>query len=159
MWTCCWRCNKTHSFVSIIMISRQSSKKHQQCQRRKSQSNFVFPASKSNQCWKTTSRERERETECCCNWLKRIYLYMKSGRRLVKGVEVNNKWERNEAKTKRFICCTKSMQINSQQRGGRNRYTRGRGCLGTVLMCLWLLRNWQSIRATNNVGNYALADD
>lgn len=36
---------------------------------------------------------------------------------------------------------------------------RGRGCLGTVLMCLWLLRNWQSIRATNNVGNYALADD
>lgn len=61
------RCNKTHSFVSIIMISRQSSKKHQQCQCRKSQSNFVFPASKSNQCWKTTSRERQRETECCCN--------------------------------------------------------------------------------------------
>lgn len=54
------RCNKTHSYVSIIMISRQSSKKHQQCQRRKSQSNFVFRASKSNQCWKTTSRERQR---------------------------------------------------------------------------------------------------
>lgn len=67
--------------------------------------------------------------------------------------------------TTRGKCCTKSMQINSQQKGGRGLGTQGGmgkgegGAWEQFLMCLQLLRNWQSIRATNNVGNYALSGD
>lgn len=65
--------------------------------------------------------------------------------------------------TTRGKCCTKSMQINSQQKeDSGDRYTgvywKG-GAWEQFLMCLQLLRNWQSIRATNNVGNYALSGD